>query len=182
MICPAWLFWALLVSRLNRLAQKPSFIIFFGSILGEPINPEAWLWYHKYVGGEKCSISDTYWQTETGGHVMTPLPGCTPTKPGSACFPFFGVLPVILDESGKELEGEAEGYIAFKKPWPGIMRTVYGNHERFESTYFQRFPGYYMSGDGAKRDSDGYIWITGRVDDMLNCSGKYRAYLFFFFF
>ena len=157
---------------------KPSFIIFFGSILGEPINPEAWLWYHKYVGGEKCSISDTYWQTETGGHVMTPLPGCTPTKPGSACFPFFGVLPVILDESGKELEGEAEGYIAFKKPWPGIMRTVYGNHERFESTYFQRFPGYYMSGDGAKRDSDGYIWITGRVDDMLNCSGKYPAYPF----
>ena len=103
---------------------------------------------------------------------MTPLPGCTPTKPGSACFPFFGVLPVILDESGKEMEGEAEGYIAFKKPWPGIMRTVYGNHERFESTYFQRFPGYYMSGDGAKRDSDGYIWITGRVDDMLNCSGR----------
>lgn len=139
--------------------------------VGEPINPEAWQWYHKYVGGEKCSISDTYWQTETGGHVMTPLPGCTPTKPGSACFPFFGVLPVILDESGKEMEGEAEGYIAFKKPWPGIMRTVYGNHERFESTYFQRFPGYYMSGDGAKRDSDGYIWITGRVDDMLNCSG-----------
>ena len=144
-------------------------------IPGEPINPEAWQWYHKYVGGEKCSISDTYWQTETGGHVMTPLPGCTPTKPGSACFPFFGVLPVILDESGKEMEGEAEGYIAFKKPWPGIMRTVYGNHERFESTYFQRFPGYYMSGDGAKRDSDGYIWITGRVDDMLNCSGKKKT-------
>ena len=147
-------------------------------IPGEPINPEAWQWYHKYVGGEKCSISDTYWQTETGGHVMTPLPGCTPTKPGSACFPFFGVLPVILDESGKEMEGEAEGYIAFKKPWPGIMRTVYGNHERFESTYFQRFPGYYMSGDGAKRDSDGYIWITGRVDDMLNCSGKTKSNIY----
>ena len=106
-----------------------------------------------------------------GGHVITPLPGCTPTKPGSACFPFFGVHAVILDEDGKELEGEAEGYIAFKKPWPGIMRTVYGNHKRFEETYFSRFPGYYMSGDGAKRDADGYIWITGRVDDMLNCSG-----------
>jgi len=139
--------------------------------VGEPINPEAWLWYHKFVGGEKSSIVDTYWQTETGGHVITPLPGCTPTKPGSACFPFFGVHAVILDEDGKELEGEAEGYIAFKKPWPGIMRTVYGNHKRFEETYFSRFPGYYMSGDGAKRDADGYIWITGRVDDMLNCSG-----------
>merc|ERR1712110_1252850 len=139
--------------------------------VGEPINPEAWQWYHKYVGGEKCSISDTYWQTETGGHVITPLPGCTPTKPGSACFPFFGVLPVILDEDGKELEGETEGYIAFKKPWPGIMRTVYGNQERFESTYFSRFPGYYMSGDGARHDADGYLWITGRIDDMLNCSG-----------
>jgi len=140
--------------------------------VGEPINPEAWLWYHNHVGAEKCSIVDTYWQTETGGHVMTPLPGCTPTKPGSACSPFFGVVPVILDsESGKELEGEAEGYIAFKQPWPGVMRTVYGNHERFEKTYFSRFPGYYMTGDGAKRDKDGYIWITGRIDDMLNCSG-----------
>lgn len=139
--------------------------------VGEPINPEAWLWYHKNVGNEKAAIVDTYWQTETGGHVITPLPGCTPAKPGSACFPFFGVHPVILDEDGKELEGEAEGYIAFKKPWPGIMRTVYGNHTRFENTYFSRFPGYYMSGDGAKRDADGYLWITGRVDDMLNCSG-----------
>ena len=139
--------------------------------VGEPINPEAWLWYHKYVGAERCSIVDTYWQTETGGHVMTPLPGCTPTKPGSCCHPFFGVVAVILDESGKELEGEAEGYIAFKQPWPGIMRTVFNNHERFERTYFSRFPGYYMTGDGAKRDKDGYIWITGRIDDMLNCSG-----------
>ena len=139
--------------------------------VGEPINPEAWLWYHKYVGKEQCSIVDTYWQTETGGHALTPLPGCTPTKPGSACFPFFGVVPVILDESGVELTGECEGYIAFKQPWPGIMRTVYGDHQRFEDTYFKRFPGYYMSGDGAKRDADGYIWITGRIDDMLNCSG-----------
>ncbi len=140
--------------------------------VGEPINPEAWLWYHKYVGSSQCSISDTYWQTETGGHVMTPLPGCTPAKPGSACFPFFGVVPVILDsETGRELEGVCEGFIAFKQPWPGIMRTVFGDHERFEKTYFQRFPGYYMSGDGAKRDADGYIWITGRIDDMLNVSG-----------
>jgi len=141
-----------------------------GSV-GEPINPEAWHWYHKYVGHEKAAIVDTYWQTETGGHILTPLPGCTPTKPGSACYPFFGIIPVILDESGKELEGVAEGYIAIKKPWPGIMRTVHGDHHRFELTYFERFPGYYMSGDGAKRDKDGYIWITGRIDDMLNCSG-----------
>jgi len=139
--------------------------------VGEPINPEAWLWYHKVVGESQCSISDTYWQTETGGHIMTPLPGATPAKPGSACFPFFGVVPKILDEEGKIIEGEGEGYIVFSQPWPGIMRTVYGDHQRFEKTYFSRFPGYYMSGDGAKRDKDGYIWITGRIDDMLNCSG-----------
>ena len=105
--------------------------------------------------------------------MITPLPGCTPAKPGSACFPFFGVVPVILDpETGKEMEGACEGYIAFKQPWPGIMRTVFGDHERFEKTYFSKFPGYYMSGDGAKRDKDGYLWITGRIDDMLNCSGN----------
>ena len=108
--------------------------------------------------------------------MMTPLPGCTPAKPGSACFPFFGVVPAILDEdTGKEIEGEAEGYIAFRQPWPGIMRTVYGDHERFEATYFKRFQGYYMTGDGAKRDKDGYVWITGRIDDMLNCSGMSRS-------
>merc|ERR1719239_1212073 len=139
--------------------------------VGEPINPEAWQWYHKVVGGSQCSISDTYWQTETGGHILTPLPGCTPAKPGSACFPFFGVVPHILDEEGKEVKGEGEGYIVFSRPWPGIMRTVYGDQDRFEKTYFSRFPGYYMSGDGAKRDADGYLWITGRIDDMLNCSG-----------
>jgi len=139
--------------------------------VGEPINPEAWHWYHRVVGDEQCSISDTYWQTETGGHIITPLPGATPTKPGSACFPFFGVVPEILSEEGKLIEGEGEGYIVFKQPWPGIMRTVYGDHDRFEQTYFSKFPGYYMSGDGAKRDKDGYIWITGRIDDMLNCSG-----------
>jgi len=123
------------------------------------------------VGGGQCSISDTYWQTETGGHILTPLPGCTPAKPGSACFPFFGVTPHILDEEGKVVEGEGEGYIVFSRPWPGIMRTVYGDQDRFEQTYFSRFPGYYMSGDGARRDKDGYLWITGRIDDMLNCSG-----------
>jgi len=139
--------------------------------VGEPINPEAWTWYHKVVGGGQCSISDTYWQTETGGHILTPLPGCTPAKPGSACFPFFGVTPHILDEEGKVVEGEGEGYIVFSRPWPGIMRTVYGDQDRFEQTYFSRFPGYYMSGDGARRDKDGYLWITGRIDDMLNCSG-----------
>jgi len=139
--------------------------------VGEPINPEAWLWYHRVVGAGQCSISDTYWQTETGGHIMTPLPGATPAKPGAACFPFFGVVPHIMSEAGEILEGEAEGYIVFSQPWPGIMRTVYGDQDRFEKTYFSRFPGYYMSGDGAKRDKDGYIWITGRIDDMLNCSG-----------
>jgi len=139
--------------------------------VGEPINPEAWLWYHRVVGGGRCSISDTYWQTETGGHILTPLPGATPAKPGAACFPFFGVVPKILAESGEEVVGEGEGYIVFSQPWPGIMRTVYGDPERFKSTYFSKFPGYYMSGDGARRDKDGYIWITGRIDDMLNCSG-----------
>ena len=139
--------------------------------VGEPINPEAWLWYHRVVGGEQCSIVDTYWQTETGGHLLTPLPGAVHTKPGSACLPFFGVVPEILDEEGRVIEGPGEGYIVFRRPWPGMMRTVYGDHQRFEATYFSRFPGYYMSGDGARRDADGYIWITGRIDDMLNCSG-----------
>ncbi|XP_058418823.1 acetyl-coenzyme A synthetase, cytoplasmic isoform X3 [Diceros bicornis minor] len=139
--------------------------------VGEPINPEAWLWYHQVVGAQRCPIVDTFWQTETGGHMLTPFPGATPMKPGSATFPFFGVAPAILNESGEELEGEAEGYLVFKQPWPGIMRTVYGNHERFETTYFKKFPGYYMTGDGCRRDQDGYYWITGRIDDMLNVSG-----------
>ncbi|XP_020854399.1 acetyl-coenzyme A synthetase, cytoplasmic isoform X1 [Phascolarctos cinereus] len=139
--------------------------------VGEPINPEAWLWYYRVVGAQQCPIVDTFWQTETGGHMLTPLPGATPMKPGSATFPFFGVAPAILNESGEELEGEAEGYLVFKQPWPGIMRTVYGNHERFETTYFRKFPGYYVTGDGCRRDEDGYYWITGRIDDMLNVSG-----------
>lgn len=141
-----------------------------GSV-GEPINPEAWLWYYKVVGNKNCAIVDTFWQTETGGHVLTPLPGATPTKPGSATFPFFGVEPAIVNEEGKELTGEAEGYLVFKKPWPSLLRTVYENHVRFETTYFKKFPGYYCTGDGARRDADGYYWVTGRMDDMLNVSG-----------
>ncbi|KAF4517788.1 hypothetical protein B566_EDAN002993 [Ephemera danica] len=141
-----------------------------GSV-GEPINPEAWLWYYRLIGQSRCSIVDTFWQTETGGHVLTPLPGCTPMKPGSATFPFFGVLPALLDENGKEIEGPGEGYLVFRRPWPGMMRTLFGNHERFETTYFKKFPGYYCTGDGARRDEDGYLWVTGRMDDMLNVSG-----------
>ncbi|KAG7477907.1 hypothetical protein MATL_G00074470 [Megalops atlanticus] len=139
--------------------------------VGEPINPEAWQWYYSVVGEKRCPVVDTFWQTETGGHVLTPLPAATPMKPGSATFPFFGVVPAILNESGEELEGPSEGYLVFKQPWPGIMRTVYGNHQRFEATYFQKFPGYYVTGDGCRRDQDGYFWITGRIDDMLNVSG-----------
>jgi acetyl-CoA synthetase len=139
--------------------------------VGEPINPEAWLWYHRVVGDEKCPIVDTYWQTETGGHVLTPLPACTTTKPGSAAFPFFGVEPALVNDDGCEIEGPGNGFLVFKRPWPGIMRTVFGNHQRFEDTYFKRFPGYYCTGDGCRRDEDGYYWITGRVDDMMNVSG-----------
>ncbi|KAF0291182.1 Acetyl-coenzyme A synthetase, cytoplasmic [Amphibalanus amphitrite] len=141
-----------------------------GSV-GEPINPEAWLWYHRVVGDARCAVVDTFWQTETGGHVITPLPGATPTKPGSACRPFFGVQPALLDEQGVEIHGPGEGYLVFRRPWPGIMRTVFGNHERFETTYFKKFNGFYCTGDGARRDEDGYIWVTGRIDDMLNVSG-----------
>jgi len=139
--------------------------------VGEPINPEAWLWYHRVVGGGRCAIVDTFWQTETGGHVITPLPGATVTKPGSATFPFFGIVPSLLTDEGAEISGPGEGYLVFKQPWPGIMRTVFGDHERFETTYFKKFPGYYCTGDGARRDSDGYLWITGRIDDMVNVSG-----------
>ncbi|XP_017342237.1 acetyl-coenzyme A synthetase, cytoplasmic isoform X3 [Ictalurus punctatus] len=149
---------------------KRSSLKILGTV-GEPINPEAWLWYYSVVGEKRCPIVDTFWQTETGGHVLTPLPAATPMKPGSATFPFFGVVPAILNESGEELEGPNEGYLVFKQPWPGIMRTVYRNHQRFETTYFKKFPGYYVTGDGCRRDKDGYYWITGRIDDMLNVSG-----------
>ncbi|XP_043922468.1 acetyl-coenzyme A synthetase, cytoplasmic-like isoform X2 [Protopterus annectens] len=141
-----------------------------GSV-GEPINPEAWMWYYRFIGNSRCPIVDTFWQTETGGHVMTPLPAAFPLKPGSATLPFFGVVPALLNEHGEELLGEAEGYLVFSQPWPSLMRTIYGNHERFESTYFRKFPGFYVTGDGCRRDKDGYYWITGRIDDMLNVSG-----------
>ncbi|KMP12576.1 acetyl-CoA synthetase [Candidatus Nitromaritima sp. SCGC AAA799-C22] len=143
-----------------------------GSV-GEPINPEAWRWYHKNVGRGRCPIVDTWWQTETGGILITPLPGCTPTKPGSATFPFFGVKPVVIEaETGKVCAGNGvEGVLALEEPWPGQMRTLYGDHERFEETYFKLYPGYYFTGDGCRRDEDGYYWITGRVDDVINVSG-----------
>ncbi|MCJ8272084.1 MAG: acetate--CoA ligase, partial [Psychrosphaera sp.] len=139
--------------------------------VGEPINPEAWNWYYEVVGDSRCQIVDTWWQTETGGVLMTPLPGATALKPGSACQPFFGVVPIILDNDGNVLEGKCEGNLVMQQSWPGQMRTVYGDHERFKATYFSKFPGYYCTDDGAKRDEDGYYWITGRVDDVLNVSG-----------
>jgi acetyl-CoA synthetase len=141
--------------------------------VGEPINPEAWLWYDRHVGKGRCPIVDTWWQTETGGHLITPLPGAIRAKPGSATLPFFGVKPAVLDAAtGREIaETVAEGVLAIKDSWPGQMRTVWGDHQRFQETYFQQYPGYYFTGDGCKRDADGYYWITGRVDDVLNVSG-----------
>ena len=141
-----------------------------GSV-GEPINPEAWLWYHNVVGDSRCPIVDTWWQTETGGILITPLPGATATKPGSATRPFFGIEPVLVDGENNPLEGAAEGNLCINRSWPGQMRSVYGDHQRFIDTYFSTFEGRYFSGDGARRDEDGYYWITGRVDDVLNVSG-----------
>jgi acetyl-CoA synthetase len=139
--------------------------------VGEPINPEAWLWYHRVVGDGRCPVIDTWWQTETGGILITPLPGAIATKPGSATLPFFGVEPAIVDTDGNLLEGAGEGSLVLLDSWPGQMRTVYGDHERFVQTYFSTFKGMYFSGDGARRDEDGYYWITGRVDDVINVSG-----------
>ena len=141
-----------------------------GSV-GEPINPEAWMWYHDVVGEGRCPIVDTWWQTETGGILITPLPGATSTKPGSATRPFFGIKPVLVDGENTPLDGAADGNLCIDHSWPGQMRTVYGDHQRFIETYFSTFPGRYFSGDGARRDEDGYFWITGRVDDVLNVSG-----------
>ena len=141
-----------------------------GSV-GEPINPEAWLWYHRVVGDSRCPIVDTWWQTETGGILITPLPGATALKPGSATRPFFGVVPQVVDAEGKVLEGETTGNLVLADSWPGQMRTVYGNHPRFVETYFKTYPGKYFTGDGCRRDKDGYYWITGRVDDVINVSG-----------
>jgi acetyl-CoA synthetase len=141
-----------------------------GSV-GEPINPEAWMWYHDVVGDGRCPIVDTWWQTETGGILITPLPGATATKPGSATRPFFGIDPVLVDGDNNILDGAADGNLCINRSWPGQMRTVYGDHQRFIETYFTTFPGRYFSGDGARRDADDYFWITGRVDDVLNVSG-----------
>jgi len=141
-----------------------------GSV-GEPINPEAWMWYHTVVGEERCPIVDTWWQTETGGILISPLPGATALKPGSATLPFFGVCPIVVDNEGKELEGATEGNLCIAQSWPGQMRTVYGDHERFVQTYFTTYKGNYFTGDGCRRDEDGYYWITGRVDDVINVSG-----------
>src|SRR3954453_9270230 len=141
-----------------------------GSV-GEPINPEAWEWYHRVVGDERCPIVDTWWQTETGGILITPLPGATKLKPGSATQPFFGIVPQIVDAEGKVLDGETSGNLCIAKSWPGQMRTVYGDHARFEQTYFSTYKGKYFTGDGCRRDADGYYWITGRVDDVINVSG-----------
>jgi len=139
--------------------------------VGEPINPEAWEWYYHVVGDGRCPIVDTWWQTETGGHLITPMPGATALKPGSASMPFFGVVPAIVDGEGKILEGPCEGNLVITRPWPGQMRSVYGDHQRFINTYFKTYPGMYFTGDGARRDAEGYYWITGRVDDVLNVSG-----------
>jgi acetyl-CoA synthetase len=139
--------------------------------VGEPINPEAWEWYYHVVGEGRCPIVDTWWQTETGGILITPLPGATKLKPGSATRPFFGIQPALVDNDGKVLEGAAEGNLVMTHPWPGQMRSVYGDHQRFIDTYFKAYPGMYFTGDGARRDADGYYWITGRVDDVLIVSG-----------
>jgi acetyl-CoA synthetase len=141
-----------------------------GSV-GEPINPEAWMWYHEVIGGGRCPIVDTWWQTETGAIMMTPLPGAIATKPGSCCVPFFGVVPKIVDEHGNEVPDGTGGFLIIERPWPSMLRTVYGDDERYRETYFGPFPGRYFTGDGARRDQDGYFWVMGRVDDVVNVSG-----------
>jgi acetyl-CoA synthetase len=139
--------------------------------VGEPINPEVWQWYYDVVGDGRCPIVDTWWQTETGGHLITSLPGCTPMKPGSATLPFFGVEPAVVDADGHELTGACEGALCMRRAWPGMMRTVFGDHDRFRQTYFSTFKGLYFTGDGCRRDEEGYYWITGRIDDVINVSG-----------
>ena len=153
------------VTKTSRASLK-----ILGSV-GEPINPEAWEWYYRVIGDSRCPIMDTWWQTETGAHMLTPLPGAIDLKPGSATVPFFGVQPVLLDSEGKEVIGAGEGNLCIKAAWPSQIRTVYGNHQRCVETYYSTYPGYYFTGDGARRDADGYYWITGRVDDVINVSG-----------
>ena len=161
-----------LMGQGNALVEKTSrkSLKLLGTV-GEPINPEAWEWYYHVIGEKRCPIVDTWWQTETGGILITPLPGATALKPGSATRPFFGVVPELVDSQGKVLEGAAEGNLCIRQPWPGMMRTLYGDHQRFKETYFSTYKGKYFTGDGARRDSDGYYWITGRVDDVINISG-----------
>jgi acetyl-CoA synthetase len=164
------------IRALMRLGDDPvkatsrASLRLLGSV-GEPINPEAWEWYHRVVGDDRCPVVDTWWQTETGGILITPLPGATRLKPGSATHPFFGVKPALVDNEGRLLEGAASGNLVITYPWPGQMRTVFGDHQRFIDTYFRTYPGMYFTGDGARRDEDGYYWITGRVDDVINVSG-----------
>ena len=153
------------VKRTSRASLR-----LLGSV-GEPINPEAWLWYRRVVGDDRLPIVDTWWQTETGGVLISPLPGATPLKPGSATKPLPGVQPLLVNADGAPLEGVAEGNLCIADSWPGQMRTVYGDHERFLQTYFSTYPGLYFTGDGCRRDEDGYYWITGRVDDVINVSG-----------
>jgi len=153
------------VTKTSRASLK-----ILGSV-GEPINPEAWEWYYRVIGDSRCPIMDTWWQTETGAHMLTPLPGAIDLKPGSATVPFFGVQPVLLDAEGKEVIGAGEGNLCIKAAWPSQIRTVYGDHQRCIDTYYSTYPGYYFTGDGARRDADGYYWITGRVDDVINVSG-----------
>jgi acetyl-CoA synthetase len=153
------------VARTSRKSLK-----LLGSV-GEPINPEAWEWYHRVVGDDRCPIVDTWWQTETGGILISPLPGATKLKPGSATRPFFGCQPALVDEKGAILEGATSGNLVILDSWPGQMRTVYGDHDRFVQTYFSTYKGMYFTGDGCRRDADGYYWITGRVDDVINVSG-----------
>jgi acetyl-CoA synthetase len=141
-----------------------------GSV-GEPINPEAWLWYYDHVGEQRCPVVDTWWQTETGGILISPIPGATPLKPGSATRPFFGIEPVIVDNDHNVVNGPGEGNLCIARAWPGMMRTVFGDHQRFVQTYFSTFPGLYFTGDGARRDEDGFYWLTGRVDDVINVAG-----------
>jgi acetyl-CoA synthetase len=139
--------------------------------VGEPINPEAWMWYHTVIGGERCPIVDTWWQTETGAIMITPLPGATPTKPGSGTLPFFGVVPEVVDKEGRAVPSGQGGYLVIKRPWPSMLRTVHGDPGRYIETYWSKFPGMYFTGDGARRDGDGYFWIMGRVDDVINVAG-----------
>jgi acetyl-CoA synthetase len=154
-----------LVKRTDRSSLR-----LLGSV-GEPINPEAWEWYHRVVGDGRCPIVDTWWQTETGGILITPLPGATKTKPGSATRPFFGIKPALVDDKGVTLTGATSGNLVILDSWPGQMRTIYGDHKRFAETYFTTYKGTYFTGDGCRRDEDGYYWITGRVDDVINVSG-----------